>query len=95
MIRKMKMYEVNGTYKDKEICKAIVNDYSENIIKVELLFKKPNFNRIPLGEEHYDTVEIEYKNHIDYLSMLFNKKDGTTARKYLKNLNLKIIRTVI
>ena len=91
----MKMYQVNGIYNNKNICKAVVDNYSENEIKVELWYEKDNFNSIPLGQEHYDTIMLTYNNRRDYLSMLFNKKDGTTARKYLKMLNLKIIKKVI
>ena len=95
VIRKMKMYDVNGIYKDKNICKAVVDNYSENEIKVELWYKKDNFNNISLGQEHYNTIQLLYINREDSLSMLFNKKDGTTARKYLKILDLKIIKKVI
>lgn len=89
------MYKVKGIYKNKKIHKAVVDNYSEDKIKVELWSKKYNFDTIPLGQEHYDITKIIYDSRQDYLSMLFNNKDGSTARRYLKNLNLKIIKKVI
>ena len=91
----MKMYDVEGIYNNKAIQKAVVDNYSDDEIKVELWHKKDNFSNIPLGQEHYNTIQLLYINREDSLSMLFNKKDGTTARKYLKILDLKIIKKVI
>jgi len=91
----MKSYDVTGTYKNRKIIRANIDSKYLDIVTVELWSKKPNFDKIPDGVPHYDFIDLEYTDKNGYLSMLFNKRDGSTARKYLKKLNMKIIKKVI
>lgn len=91
----MKSYDVIGTHENRKIVRVNIDSKYPDIVTVELWIKKPNFDKIPIGTPHYDFINLEHNDKNGYLSMLFNKRDGTTARKYLKKLNMKIIKKMI
>lgn len=91
----MKLYDVIGIHENRKIVRANIDSKYPDIVTVELYIKKPNFDKIPQGQNHYDFINLEYTDKKGYLSMLFNKRDGSTARKYLKELNMKITKKLI
>ncbi len=91
----MKAYSVKGTYKGREIDQAYIDSDYPDRVKVDLWERKPNFNKIPQGEGHYFHHFVSFRDRKDCLSLLLEKRDGGTARKYLKMLGLRILKRVI
>ena len=95
----MKIYEVDGWYKGNKIdwveIDSIYNKGKEGV-KISLWKRKENYDSIPPGEPHYDLVEeIVIVDKKGYISLLFDRKSGTTARKYLKLLGLKVTKVIV
>ncbi len=92
----MKAYNTKGRYKEREINHVVVENEYPDSVKLELMAKKSNFDEVGYGQEYYDKVDvIKYKDKEGYVAMLYGKRDGTTARKYISKLGLKIIGVVI
>ncbi len=91
----MKAYSVEGTINGKEISEVYLDSEYPDRVKIDLWERKPNFNKIPQGEEHYFHHYLHFTSEKDYLSFLLEKRDGGTARKYLKMLGLRILKKVI
>jgi len=83
-------YKVKGIYKGKFIERAYVDSRDKGVL-IELWSRKKNFGKIPLGENHYDIEKVYFKDKKAYLSLLFNNKARTTARRFLKRLGLEIL----
>ena len=79
----MKDYRVKGIYNGVPVRAVTLLDGASDTVEVELhLVNK-------------DVIVLEYPDKKGYYSFLFHKRDGTTARKYLKQLHLKVVETVI
>ena len=94
----MKMYEVEGTYQGRKVTEIVVDSKEKDGkkgVEVDLWLPKPNFDEIPKGEDHYDHVKLFFENEQDYLNLLFRKREGNTARKYIRQLGFRIVRKII
>ena len=87
-------YETKGIFENKQIDCAVVDSshkyQNKEIIygvKVELWIKNKK------GKGYKVFKEIFYKNNKDYLSLLYSRREKITAKKYIKNLGLKPIKT--
>ena len=79
----MKYYKVKGVYNDTAVDTATVIDGDLDIVEIELRLVNK------------EAIVLKFHNEADYRSLLFHKRDGTTARKYLKQLHLKVVEAVI
>jgi len=91
----MKMYKVEGKHKGREICTAVVDGNNDDEVKVELWSPKPNFEQIPEGELHYDFFTYQFPDKKGFLAMLYGKREGTTARAYIRKFGLKILKDAL
>jgi len=83
----MKGYDVKEN--PKKVVKVYFWEWERNGkkgVKIELWRKKPNFDKIPLGENHYNIEDLFVPNEQDYWSLLLAKREATTCKKYLKRL---------
>jgi hypothetical protein len=78
----MKLYEVTGVYQSYAIEKATFTTTYPDIVNIELWTPVKG------------AFILQFHNEKDYFSILFHKRDGTTARKYLNQLNLTIIKAI-
>jgi len=79
----MKCYNVKGIYNNTDVKDVALLDGVSDTVEVELHLVNKN------------VVMLRFHDKAGYLSFLFRKRDGSTARKYLKQLNLKVVETVI
>ncbi len=91
----MKMYEVEGSYNGGNVNQVVVGRDEDKVV-VELLAKKPDFDQLALGEEHYDLIDrISFQNKRDALDILYGRREGSISRKYIKMLDLKITKNIL
>jgi len=79
----MKYYKVKGVYNGTDVDAVTLLDGASDTVEVELHLVNKN------------VVMLRFHDKAGYLSFLFHKRDGSTARKYLKQLNLKVVETII
>ena len=79
----MKHYKVKGIYNGTAVDAATLLDGASDMVEVELRLANK------------EAITLKFHDKTGYLSLLFHKRDGSTARKYLKQLHLKVVETVI
>ena len=88
----MKMYRVKPN--NKGVTTIVVKSGNEDTVAVEL-WRPKKITHFTFGVMRYNVETLTFKDRVGYTSMLFNHRDGTTARQYIKKLGYKIQKAVI
>jgi len=91
----MLMYKVKGSYRGKEIRYCVFDSYHPHSVEVELWSPKPGFDRIPLGESHYDIVKLRFKDRRFYEHLLFREECDEMSKRYLRKLELEPVKRIL
>ena len=92
----MKIYRVSGKYQGKEIESVTVDNHGTDGIRMKLWIRKPGFENIPTGQDHYDFIFIERHGiKDDWRAMLYNNGQCKVAKKHIRSIGLKVVRTIV
>ncbi|RLC80202.1 MAG: hypothetical protein DRJ03_22155 [Chloroflexi bacterium] len=77
----MKMYNVQGIVDGHEIVTAVIYPEHPHTVCIELWYEN--------GKE-YAKIYKRFRNYRDYVNLLYRVRPATIARRYLKELGLKV-----
>lgn len=75
--------------KDNFVRVVVDTIYPDKIV-LKFWRPKPDIEKIPLGESHYDIFEYSFTDRRAYRSILFNIRPATTARRYIEKMGYQV-----